>query len=66
MPEMYDGAWVFAKVRYGAAPAPARIYRLEGGMARVVFEKPQRAVTPGQSIVFYEGGAVIGGGIIDD
>ncbi len=37
----------------------------KGGGVKVVFEKPQRAVTPGQSVVFYSGKELLGGGIID-
>jgi tRNA-specific 2-thiouridylase len=44
--------------------APARIRRQESGEARVFFEEPQRAITPGQSAVFYEEDAVVGGGIV--
>ncbi|MBR6905830.1 MAG: tRNA 2-thiouridine(34) synthase MnmA, partial [Selenomonadaceae bacterium] len=39
---------------------------LEDGQARVEFDEPQRAVTPGQSVVFYEGDYVLGGGIIEE
>jgi len=56
---------VQAKVRYRHAEAKAMISPLEGGRIRVEFEKPQRAITPGQAVVFYDGDAVVGGGIID-
>lgn len=56
---------VNAKVRYSAKEAPATV-TVKDGVARVVFDVPQRAVTPGQAVVFYEcdGDNVIGGGII--
>jgi tRNA-specific 2-thiouridylase len=53
------------KIRYGHAGAPARVEPLEGARARVVFAEPQRAVTPGQAAVFYDGDAVLGGGWIE-
>jgi len=53
------------KIRYSAREAPAVITPLDGGRARVRFETPQRAITPGQSAVFYEGDIVLGGGIIN-
>lgn len=57
---------VSAKVRYSAKEADAVIEPLEGGGVRAVFSQPQRAITPGQAVVFYERGSngVIGGGII--
>ncbi len=56
---------VFAKVRYSAPPAPAEIYIVDDKTVEVVFDSPQRAVTPGQAVVFYDDmGSVIGGGII--
>lgn len=56
---------VRAKVRY-SAPAAAATVTPENGGVRVVFDAPQRAITPGQAVVFYEedGDGVIGGGII--
>lgn len=55
---------VKAKIRYRAKEADATIYPLEQGNIKVVFEEPQRAITPGQSVVFYQDDVVIGGGKI--
>ena len=56
---------VCAKVRYSAKPAPATVFP-EGDQLRVEFETPQRAITPGQAVVFYQpdGDLVIGGATI--
>jgi len=51
------------KIRYKSRPAKAKI-EIKGGMAHVVFDEPQFAVTPGQLAVFYKGAAVIGSGFI--
>ena len=56
---------VLAKIRYRHAEAAATIYPLDGGRVRVEFGKPQRAITPGQAVVFYDGETIVGGGIID-
>ena len=53
-----------AKIRYKHKEQPATVTPLEGGFAKVVFDEPQRAITPGQSAVFYDGEVVLGGGII--
>lgn len=55
---------VQAKIRYQAAPAPAALFPCADGTARVAFDTPQRSITPGQSVVFYEGDLLLGGGII--
>jgi len=55
---------VEAKVRYRAKPAKALLYPLENRKAQFVFHEPQRAITPGQSLVFYIDDVVIGGGVI--
>ena len=55
---------VTAKTRYSQSEAAAILYPMDGNRVRVVFDTPQRAVTPGQSLVVYVGDAVAGGGII--
>jgi tRNA-uridine 2-sulfurtransferase len=52
------------RVRYRHDPAPATIYALPEKRARIVFDEPQRAITPGQATVFYNGDEVVGGGWI--
>ncbi len=49
------------KIRYLHTAAPATIWRLPGDSVRVVFDEPQRAITPGQAAVFYDGDVVLGG-----
>lgn len=53
-----------AKIRYRQTDQACRIELQEDHRARVVFDEPQRAVTPGQSIVFYDGEVCLGGAII--
>ena len=53
-----------AKIRYRQADQRCKIEKTDSGEAHVSFETPQRAVTPGQSIVFYDGETCLGGGII--
>ena len=55
-----------AKIRYSARPALCIVSPMHDGRAEVVFDEPQRAVTPGQAVVFYETDSdiVIGGGTI--
>lgn len=56
---------VEAKIRYAAKPAAALLKPLAGDRVEVIFELPQRAITPGQAVVFYQGDIVLGGGTIE-
>ena len=55
---------VTAKIRHSQFDQPATVYPEDGGLARVVFDEPQRAISPGQAVVLYQGDTVIGGGTI--
>jgi len=55
---------VHAKIRHNHPAAPAVVRAIGDDLIEVVFDTPQRAVTPGQSVVLYEGDCVVGGGII--
>ena len=58
---------VKAKIRYRAKEADAIVYPLEEeGRVKVIFKDSQRAITPGQSVVFYQGDMVVGGGKISE
>ncbi len=57
-------AEVSAKIRYKSTQAPATLVP-HGDWAELRFHQPQRAVTPGQAVVFYQGEEVLGGGIIE-
>lgn len=55
---------VTVKTRYSQREAEAVAEPLSGGQVRLRFREPQRAVTPGQFVVLYDGDAVVGGGVI--
>ncbi len=54
-----------AKTRYRQAEQPCMVTAVDGVSATVVFDEPQWAMTPGQSVVFYSGEVCLGGGVID-
>jgi tRNA-specific 2-thiouridylase len=54
------------KIRYLHTAAPATLTPGEGDKAEVAFQDPQRAMTPGQSLVLYEGDRVVAGGVIEE
>jgi tRNA-uridine 2-sulfurtransferase len=55
---------VTAKIRHRHEPAPALLENAPNGEVRVTFNDPQRAITPGQAVVFYQDDLVVGGGWI--
>jgi tRNA-specific 2-thiouridylase len=54
------------KIRHKHQPAPAMIESAGRDEIRVTFDEPQRALTPGQAAVFYDGDNVVGGGWIEN
>ena len=57
---------VTVKIRYSAPKVKATLIPMENGNIKVVFDEPQRAITPGQAVVFYDNKIVVGGGTIID
>lgn len=55
-----------AKIRYKDTPEPCTVTPLPQGRVQVEFDRPKRAITPGQAVVFYSGDEVLGGGFIDE
>jgi tRNA-specific 2-thiouridylase len=53
-----------AKIRYASPPAACTV-SLAGDEATVIFDEPERAIAPGQAVVFYDGDVVLGGGTIE-
>jgi tRNA-uridine 2-sulfurtransferase len=62
--ELREPLRVKAKIRHRHEPAAATVEPASNGEALVTFEDPQRAITPGQAVVFYDGDLVMGGGWI--
>lgn len=68
---LFGGKELTVKIRYKDADEPALVTQLDGsgngeGHITVEFKNPKRAITPGQSVVFYEGDDLVGGAIIDE
>ncbi|MEW5800190.1 MAG: tRNA 2-thiouridine(34) synthase MnmA [Bacteroidota bacterium] len=68
---LLSGKQLNVKIRYKDADETGYVMQLDGsgngdGRVRIEFEKPKRAITPGQSVVFYEGDDLVGGAIIDE
>ena len=62
--ELNEPMRVQAKIRHRHEPAPAQLEVCGGDEMTITFDQPQRAVTPGQAAVFYDGDVVVGGGWI--
>jgi tRNA-specific 2-thiouridylase len=64
IPELSEPIRVSAKIRHRHTPAMATLHRVDADTVHAVFDEPQRAITPGQSAVFYQEDEVVGGGWI--
>ncbi len=64
VPELRQPLRVSAKIRHRHEPAPATVEPADNGEVLVTFDQPQRAITPGQAVVFYQDDLVVGGGWI--
>jgi tRNA-uridine 2-sulfurtransferase len=62
--DLYEPKRVSVKIRHRHEPAPAIIAKAGSDEIEVTFDEPQRAITPGQAAVFYDGDIVVGGGWI--
>ena len=58
------GASVLVRIRHRAPPVPGTVVQREGTTIEVALETPVQAISPGQSVVFYDGDLVLGGGVI--
>lgn len=63
-PTLTEAMSVTVRTRHTQSETPARVIPMEDGLARVEFDTPIRAVTPGQAVVVYDGDMVVGGGTI--
>jgi tRNA-specific 2-thiouridylase len=59
------GSRVSIQIRHRAAPANAEIVRIEGDEIELALDESVAAITPGQSLVLYDGDRVLGGGLIE-
>jgi len=66
LPGITEPKSVTARARYNQKEQPATVHPEENGLVRVVFHQPQRAMTPGQAVVLYDGDVVLGGGTIQE
>lgn len=64
MDEIKEPIRCMAKARYKHKEAMATVEQIGPGEIKVIFDAPQRGITPGQSVVLYDGDVVIGGGVI--
>ena len=65
MEKIEPGMKVSAKIRYRSPEVPARLYPQNDGKVLVRFTEPQKAIAPGQAVVFYDEDIVLGGGTIE-
>ncbi len=65
-PALTEPMHVTVKTRHSQSEQSGMVYPEDNGFARVEFDAPQRAVTPGQAVVLYQGSLVVGGGTITE
>lgn len=65
VPRLEEPMRVVCKIRYRASETPATIHPGPDGSVITEFDEPESAITPGQSVVWYDGDLVVGGGIIE-
>jgi len=63
--KILDNMKVQAMVRYKDTPSPAVVTQTSEQRIHLIFEQPKRAITPGQSLVMYDGDRLVGGGVIE-
>ena len=64
-PVIEKGQRAVGKIRYSHAGAPCTLEPIENGIIKCIFDEPQRAATPGQAAVFYDGKNILCGGTIE-
>jgi tRNA-specific 2-thiouridylase len=64
MDDLHEPMRVQAKIRHRHEPAEAILEKIGDNEVLLTFDEPQRAITPGQAVVFYDGDVVVGGGWI--
>jgi len=65
LPDFPTGIQLKAKIRYSHKGSMCTIEKIDEDRIKCVFKEPQRAVTPGQALVFYDGEYVAGGATIE-
>ena len=65
-PALSEPMHVTAKIRHSQTEQAATVYPEADGCIRLLFDQPQRAITPGQAVVLYQGELVVGGGTITE
>ncbi|MCI2425243.1 tRNA 2-thiouridine(34) synthase MnmA [Candidatus Acetothermia bacterium] len=59
-----DGTYLHARIRYRTPAVPARFNRIAADQFTLLFDRPQRAIAPGQLVALYQGDSLLGGGTI--
>jgi tRNA-uridine 2-sulfurtransferase len=63
--DIQEGLRVLVKIRYKDEGSNGVPQRIDSDRIRIIFDDPKRSITPGQSVVMYDGNEIVGGGIIE-